>query len=142
MAKGKKGKTGGQNAPSYQGMAAQQGAAAPMGGNSPWGQMKAMGQDAMGRYGPQVAQMMGGMGNSMQGMGRPNYQGAAAPMGGPPQGLNPYQTKQIGRAMSNMDQQELANNPGFQQAMALRLGQAAAAPMTAQGRLGDKRFQQ
>ena len=139
MAKGKKGKTGGQNAPSYQGMAAQQGAAAPMGGNSPWGQMKAMGQDAMGRYGPQVAQMMG---NSMQGMGRPNYQGAAAPMGGPPQGLNPYQTKQIGRAMSNMDQQELANNPGFQQAMALRLGQAAAAPMTAQGRLGDKRFQQ
>jgi len=116
--------TGTQAAPDYQGAASAsgpmgmnkfnaqpsppdpQGMAGQMGGNSPWGQMRAMGQDAMGRYGPQLGQMMG----QMRGQFQADPQAAQSSFGQAVSQFNPQQMQQF------------TSNPQFQQALQGMLG--------------------
>ena len=116
MAKGKKGKTGGQNAPSYQGMAAQQGAAAPMGqrGNSPWGQMR--------------GQMMGQGGPDQNAWLQRRRMGGQMPNQGDPAAAQAKFSQAVGN-FNPQQMEQFTSSPQFQQALALRMGQNPALGM-------------
>jgi len=116
MAKGKKGGAGGQNAPDYQGMAAQQGAAAPMGqrGNSPWGQMR--------------GQMMGQGGPDQNAWLQRRRMGGQMPNQGDPAAAQAKFSQAVGN-FNPQQMEQFTSSPQFQQALALRMGQNPALGM-------------